>query len=271
MPFSFSESRALLLEFLRANPNGQYENAVTGVLELARGRGLVGPQPTRAERDEAYEGVRQHLWSLLVQGVIVFGQDRMNPEWPWYRLTDHGLAVVNGAGPQPYDPTGFMSDFRAQNPHADPVIVDFLDEGLRAFNHDCPKAAAVMIGAASEKALLLLHEAFGAAIADANKKAQFERDSDARWTISRKYGVLKDRLDRMVASRNLTGDLRETVESELPGLFNLVRRQRNAAGHPEIVAHVNADSLFLTLRAMTEYIRRVQALIDHFGANPADW
>lgn len=223
------------------------------------------------EREQVYELVRQHLWHFLVQGVIVFGQDRHNPNWPWFRLTGHGEAVVDGTGPQPYDPTGYLADFMAKNPHVDPVVFSYVDEAVRAFNHDCPKSAAVMIGAASEQAILLLHEAVGAAISDAAKKAQYERESEARWTISNKYNLLKDRLDKMVATKNLIGDLRETVGSELPGLFELARRQRNAAGHPAIVANVDADSLFLTLRVMTEYVRRIQALVEHFAVNPAAW
>jgi hypothetical protein len=271
MALTHARSRALLFEHLTTNHAGQYENVAAGVTEFAKSQGLIGAEPTRQERDEVYELVRQHLWSFLVQGIIVFGKDRLMPDWPWYRLTPHGEAVVAGTGPQPYDPTGYLADFRAKNPCVDPVVFSYIDEAVRAFNHDCPKSAAVMVGAASEQAILLLHEALGTAISDAVKKAQYNKDSDDRWTIVNKYNVLKDRLDKMVATKNLTGDLRDTVSSELPGLFDHVRRQRNAAGHPEIVANVDPDSLFLTLRVMTEYIRRLQALSDHFAANPANW
>jgi hypothetical protein len=273
MAFPYAQSRALLLDYLKTHQSGQYQNVVLGVIELAQQKQLLGESPTQSERTDAYELVRQHLWALLAQGVIVFGVDHRNPNWPWYRLTGHGEAVVDGTGAQPYDPTGFMAEFRSANPRADAVIVDYLDEALRAFVHNCPKSAAVMVGAASEKAVLLLHEAFGAAITDATQRTKFEKESQANWTISHKYGVLKDRLDKMVAAKKFASnrELRDSIDVDIPGLFNQARRQRNTAGHPEIVANVSPDSVFLTLRVMTEYIRQVQALIDYFVANPAEW
>ena len=280
--FPFEQTRALLLEYLKDKPSGQFQRVVAGVVELAVSKGLHTPPPGRQRGDgrsllkgtDAHgvpELIRQQLWQLLVQGVLVFGMNEDNPNWPWYRLTEYGVKVAQATGPQPYDPTGFLADFTAKNPGADPVILDYLTEAVTAFNHGCPKSAAVMMGAASEKALLLLHDAFQVAITDTSKKAIFDRDSRKSWTIHSKYRVLKDRLDQMVAAKKLAGDLRDTISFELPAGFDLIRRQRNAAGHPEIVANHDPDAVFLNLRVMTEYIRRVYLLIDHFDSNPADW
>jgi len=281
MNFPYQQTQALLLEYLRANPTGQYVGVVGGVVALAVSKGQYTAQPgfnpgdgrtmlDRRDRDDVHELVRQLLWQALVKGILVFGMDEHNAHWPFYRLTGYGEHVVENLSPQPYDPTGFMADFNAKNPGAEPVIVDYMTEALRAFNHDCPKAASVMSGAASEKAVLLLCEQFHQAMIDPAKKAQFEKDTE-RWTISSKYRALKDRLDLMVTAKKLTGDLRDIVSSDLPGCFDLVRRQRNAAGHPELVADHQPDTVFLNLRVMTEYIRRIYLLIDYFRSNAADW
>ena len=82
---------------------------------------------------------------------------------------------------------------------------------------------------------------------------------------------MKDRLDKMVAAKRLPRELADTVRGTLDIGFNLVREQRNAAGHPEIVGQHDPDSVFISLRFTSDYVARVGALIDHFGANPADW
>lgn len=280
---TYQQTRSLLLEHLKAAPQGQYTTAWDSVLYLAWKKGFlpgVSAPPSATSvtsfvvgerREIVAEDVRQLLWSFLVQGIVVFGLDGNNPNWPFYRLTPHGKKVVDGQKPQPYDPDGFLAEFKRAVPSADPVVFEYLDEALRTFNHGCPRAAAVMLGAASEKLVLVLHEAFGTAIADPTKKAKFEKDSAKSWAISNKYAVLRDRLDLMVDGKKLKGEHADTVSGSLGGGFDLIRRTRNTAGHPEAPGDVDLDTLFLHLRIFTEYARRMAALIDHFRANQVDW
>ena len=174
--------------------------------------------------------------------------------------------MAQGQGPQPYDPDNFLQEFERENPGADPVIVDYLAEALQAFNHGCQKSAAVMIGAASEKALLLLLEAFEAAITDEGKREKFRKSY--KWTIASRYRALKDNLDRLVEAKVLPREQGEVVSGLLPVTFEIIRRHRNAAGHPEIVATPNPDTNFLTLRGFTEYVRGIYLLIEHLKKNP---
>jgi hypothetical protein len=60
------------------------------------------------------------------------------------------------------------------------------------------------------------------------------KDVSVRWAISHKYATLRDRLDLMVAAKKLPHVHAETVASELPSGFELLRRCRNAAGHPDV-------------------------------------
>ncbi|MDA4133643.1 MAG: hypothetical protein OK454_11060, partial [Thaumarchaeota archaeon] len=222
-------------------------------------------------RDFIKDHVQQVMWQLLAQGVLVWGlSGTLNDVYPNYRLTAYGRNVVKEQGPQPYDPDGFITEFDRLVPGADAILRDYLVEAVRAFNASCFKSSAVMLGAASEQALLLLHVAFEAAITDARRKSKFEKDSEGI-TISRKYKALKDRLDLMVAAKKLPFELAEGVGNELPAAFNFIRRCRNDAGHPEIPTQTDPDTVFLNLRVFTEYARRVTKLAEHFKNNPADW
>ncbi len=155
-------------------------------------------------------------------------------------------------------------------PGADPILKDYLVEAVRAFNSNCFKSAAVMLGAASEQAVLLLHTAFEAVISDPQKQSRFTKDSKGI-TITRKYDALKDRLDLMVIAKKLPHDLAETVGGELTSGFNFIRRCRNDAGHPQIPTATDPDTVFFNLRVFTEFARRVSDLTEFFKSNVADW
>lgn len=272
--------RPLMLDYLRENPTGQYQGAANGVARLAIQHGVLkkvkevfGDEYSYAlsntDSTRLREAVRQELWLLLSQGLLVFGMNENNPTWPWYRLTERGAEVVSSQGPQPYDPDGFLREFSMTNPSADPVIVAYLTEAVQAFNHGCSIAASVMLGGASEKGLLMLVETFESAIQDPAKKAAFTKSY--RWTIHSKYQALKNGLDQMISSGTLPSPLREYVVTEIPGTFELIRRHRNSAGHPELYASINPDTVFLNLRVFTEYIRRVYELMQYFQVNGVAW
>lgn len=271
-----------MLEFLKGKVGGQYVHVVEGIVALAVEKGRIpsdGPPQhgrvlnllDRPDELRLYEDVRQLLWQLIVQGILVPGLDKNNQSWPWFTVTEHGKTVIDSQKPQPYDPDGFLEHFSQTVPAADPVIVDYLEEGVRAFNYGCFKAAAVMIGAASEMAILLLYKQFDGKITDNRKAKKFRDESGTNTTIARKYQALKKRLDAMGVAGKLPEDKQRIVSDQLHGCFELIKRQRDAAGHPAIVAHHDPDTVFVNLRLMIEHIRGVYVLIDYFDSYPADW
>ncbi len=278
----YREVLALTVEQLAKNPRGQHANLVEYVLTAAKQKGLLpAVRPSTGvymvssgrtvEEERVSELVREAMWECLIKRLLVFGMDGANPNWPWYRLTEFGLAAVKTAPPQPYDPDGFIKHFDSTCQGIDPAVGGYVAEAIHAFNSNCTRSAAVMLGCASEKLLLLLCETFEAAISDPAKKAKFTKDINAKWSIAHKYATVRDRLGLMADGRKLPHEHVETVASELPAGFELLRRCRNAAGHPDVPGDVDPDTVFLNLRTFTEYARRVQALTRHFGSAPADW
>lgn len=281
MPLAPQIIKSLMFEHFRTGRSSQVMEVVNQVAILAVRKGLA-PVASGANPSHLHalgfdnmrfvpDYVQQVMWQLLAQGVLVWGLGaESNNTYPFYRLTEYGKSVVKDGAPQPYDPDGFVAEYDRIVASGDPIARDYLVEAVRAFNANCLKSAAVMLGAASERVVYQLHAAFGSAISDATKKAKFEKDS-AGITVSRKYGALKDRLDLMVAGKKLPFELAETVGNELPSAFQIIRRCRNDAGHPEIPTSTDADTVFLNLRVFTEYARRVEALTTFFKANPAEW
>lgn len=291
MPLGPQQVRALVFEALKAAAGGapqlggssQVASLVESVATLCLTKsiypnlapnshgGYATDRIPRNEREPLFDSVQMTLWQLLAQGVIVWGLGgRSNDQYPWFRLTDYGRVVVAAGKAQPYDPDGFLREFRKQVPTADPIVTDYLAEAVHAFNASCFRAAAILVGAASEKAILVLLDRFSAKILDAAKKTAFDKTSGGI-NIHKKYAALKDRLDRMVVAKKFNHDLAETISSQLPGAYELIRKYRNAAGHPDIGGAADSDTVFLTLRVFIEYSRRVTELSDHFNTADADW
>lgn len=274
--------RALLLEWLQRSERGQLEEVVNGVLQLAMGRGLaasgvgavgVGHLHFQRNVNLVRDHVQQVMWQLLAQGVLVWGMDAgPNDKYPFYRLTDYGRGAVKQQRPQPYDPDGFLAEFDRLVVPSDPVAREYLAEAVRALNANCFKAAAVMVGAASEQLVLVLADTFRDALPDPDEQRTFDKDAGGpAASVSRRYNALKERLERMVEAKRLGFELASTVRGELPSAFEFIRRCRNDAGHPAIPTQTDPDTVFLHLRVFVEYARRVTALAEFFKTNPATW
>ena len=72
--------------------------------------------------------------------------------------------------------------------------MEYVTEALQCYIHGLNRAAAVMLGAASEQAILLLIEGCGRSISDAQQKGRFISEVDKASSIVRKYAVYKRRL-----------------------------------------------------------------------------
>jgi CHASE3 domain sensor protein len=104
----------------------------------------------------------------------------------------------------PHDPDGYLNDFQRAVPSADPVIREYLSESLQCFRRDLNRAAAVMLGAASEQAVLRLIESYANSIVDANRKAQALSQVDKASSIFRKYELFEKGLRRREAQATQT-------------------------------------------------------------------
>ena len=72
-----------------------------------------------------------------------------------------------------------------------------------------------MLGVASEQLVLLLIEAFTAALVDGGKKSKFEKELDRGWQINIRYRALKERLDLMVDAKSFHPSMRRRSEANL--------------------------------------------------------
>ncbi|WP_188760804.1 hypothetical protein [Edaphobacter acidisoli] len=111
-----------------------------------------------------------------------------------------------------------------------PTVLLYMTESLNSFRGASYLGSAVMFGVAAETALLALRDAVHSALDTQQKKDKFKADTNGR-PAKRIYVEIRKRLDSLL--RQISSDLgMEDISAELTGIFDLIRKTRNEAGHP---------------------------------------
>jgi hypothetical protein len=265
------EVRGLLITALKQNGWKQIVSLEIAVGDLKaktqgshRQQHFVSDGRAYLERGES-SLIHELVWTFIVQGIIVPGVDDSNQGWPFLRLTDYGRRCIEQESILPHDPDGYLKDFRAGVTGADPVVVEYLTEALQCFLRDLQRASAVMLGAASEKAVLQLIESYANAISDRARKGQVENQLLKATSIFRKFDIFERGFVGVKA--NLPKHLSENTDSLLRGVFDLIRNSRNEAGHPASGVLVSRDANYSHLRLFIPYCQCLYQLIEWFQTN----
>ena len=267
----YDELRRAILERM-AQGVGRRTEGEFSIINNEQGLQDLLPDRKIAERDIRKFGslVCQIYHELYLERIIVPGTVGLCSsgamQWPWYQITDHGQRFLETREYSPYDPDGYLRRLKEEIPDVDETIVRYVEESLQCLRMDCLLAAAVTIGCASEKAMLLLIEQFGGAISDPAKKEEYEKRTST-WIISQKYKAFRKSLDSV--AEDLPKELRDPLESQLDGTFNLIRRTRNDAGHPsgEPVARETMRAGQVVFPDFCRYVYKLMGHLDEEGVS----
>lgn len=153
-------------------------------------------------------------------------------------------------------------------PACDGVVVWFYEEALRCYKAGSVAGAAFMLGAASEKAILLLVEVYASQIKDEKKREKFLSRTNNRM-ISIKYDEFK-RSYKSSSPQPKELPLAQDIEQLLDGAFNFYRHTRNQVGHPQIIPDLDKGVILANIGQFITYVERIYSLIDFFEENGVD-
>jgi len=210
--------------------------------------------------------VRAAVEELIGAGVLVRGYSSQQPNPGIVQPTEFGLSCLQAGAINPYDPDGYLASINAAVPNLDAVAESYLEEGLDCLRRQCHKAAAVMLGGASEAVMLALISAFHDALQNPNQRQQFERHAIKEWQIKKRVDYFRGRLAAL-PPQFLPHALREDLDIKLDGIFALLRAARNDAGHPNLNPSTR-ETVHGNYLLFPSYCTRAYGLIAHFGQNP---
>jgi hypothetical protein len=178
-----------------------------------------------------------------------------------YWRTAKGTAWSADADPPPEEVEGYMRLLLGLTPALDPIITEYVREGLSSFHREMFFSASVMLGAASEKEIYLLGQAMAGALKDANAQSKLNRLLEGRSL----YQLLKAIEEHVRSCAKLRGVF-DGAHIHLMSLFESIRKQRNDAVHPN-TATVDEDSVRLAYNSFPKAVEKAEALRAWFGSN----
>ena len=277
-----------LLQLVRASFKDQMGDLSASVffqrlwakLEVINDPGVVRPSPNQYHPGRAYlyeqsphdlqAAANQAFFYLLGSGYVYpkLTGDYLNfSRSEWYCWTERGLQWVKGAEPIPEAVTEYMKFLREHVPTVDNVISQYILEALVAFNREAFFAAAVMLGAASEKAVYLLTASLLNALKPSRRRTTMETAFNRRQLFTLLDCVRKTIEDGSAGSpAPIPYSVSEGADAHLSSLFEAIRTQRNDAVHP-MNAIVSASSVRLLLHSFPYALNVTEKLREWADAN----
>ena len=209
-------------------------------------------------------------------GVLVYNSGKIHVEGAeselkkW--LTELKVNIESGAAAPgillPAEIEKFPQTLQERVPACDGVVLWFFQEALRCYKAGSPAGAAFMLGAASEKAILILIESYGNRIkSQENREKFFGRVNNKM--ISVKYDEFK-RSYKSAIPKPKELPLAQDLEQLLDGTFNFYRHTRNAVGHPQIIPDLDKGVILANLGQFIVYAERIYGLIEFYEANDVE-
>ena len=272
MAMTREEARGVVLQALRKPGWKQFEELMIMVGEV-KARGLrpkqdEPPYITLDGRQYLERGeralVNEIIWSFIVEGILSPGMDDSNLNLPFLRLTEYGSQCLREDRFVPHDPEGYLAEFREACPNVDFTITQYLTEALQCYLRSLHKAAAIMLGAASEQAINLLIEAWLGSLEDEARRTTLSNQVSKATSIFRKFELFQKHANFRPA---LPKEKAENLDSLLLSVFDLIRNSRNDAGHPARMSDTTRETNYAHLRLFVPYCQRIYGLIDWFGSN----
>jgi len=142
-------------------------------------------------------------------------------------------------------------------PSLDPMVVQLASEAVLTYQNGTCLATAFLLGAASERLILQLIDAFAFTLTDDaravyHKRIQKERSLTKRWETFRQAWIESPL--RIQAAYDLDAEITQT--------FHFTRICRNEAGHLVMPPRFDCDLLRANLAYFRRYLAAVQGLID---------
>jgi hypothetical protein len=246
------EVRACMLQVIADQaPTRPGEGNLQSVSVLEETRKRLG-----GGRDHSLEeAILTVFHDLFRTGYLAWGFNLLNPSPPFFHMTEQGRRSLATLSRDPSNPDGYLN-FLSKTATLNPIADSYLREALACFVHDLPKAAAVMVGGASESMALELRDAIAGRLQSLSRPLPKGID-DWRFKVvlDSIYSFLDQNTGRM------SRELRDSFRSYWPAFLQQIRSARNDAGHPSSVDPVTFDTVHASLLIFPELAKLTGQLL----------
>ncbi|SDD56604.1 hypothetical protein SAMN04488071_0841 [Kordiimonas lacus] len=174
--------------------------------------------------------------NLFRTGYLAWGHNLSNASRPFFHITAIGKRAIEIGRRDPSNPIGYMAHLNsiASLPE---ISTSYLDEALHCFVSAQHKAAAVMLGAASEAIAIDLRDAVVATFGPEDNLP----NNLNNWLISKVLNGLKTFFDGKKSE--FPRETKEKYEAYWAAFTHQLRTTRNDVGHPTSLNPVSEEAV----------------------------
>jgi hypothetical protein len=242
---------------------GQLSDIGVHVVHLAMQEGLLSTAPDLSYGHPLAEKITAVVWELIIEGIYTPGTGMQTPNLPFVRVTAYGRKCFEAGELTAHDPDDYLRRLKAMCPSIDETTLLYTGEALDTFRVGKHLAATVMIGVAAESMLLRLVAAVHSALDTVQRRAKFEKDTKGKGARTQHDEVLKV----LRSSANpLPAKLGYVLTQQIDGIYDLIRRTRNEAGHPT-GRRLEREEAHALLLLFPTYCKTVHDLMEWLATN----
>jgi len=197
------------------------------------------------------------VWSLVGQGLAFIDYSQPAAENWSLHLTIAGQAAAVDMDVNPDDPGGYLRLLMADVPAISSTVKAYAEEALHAYNSRLYRASAVMLGVASEAAVLEVATALTKLMTETERHSYLQVIEARKQNYVAKFEAFQQKL-RSKKDR-LPEELSDGLDLTLNAVADLLRLYRNDAGHPS-GKKVDRGDCFIHLRMFVRYAQKLYLL-----------
>ena len=204
--------------------------------------------------------IREGVWSLIRQGLAYLDYSRFPAEHWELQITANGRAVVSDERINPDDQTGYIQNLDHEVPDLSEVAKNYAHEALYAYNVGLYRSSVVMLGVASEAAVLEVAAALAQTMREEKKQQYLEQLEAPNRSYNAKFEDFRQKLRSRTDS--MPEELTTNLDLTMNSVGELLRVYRNNAGHPTGKVASRHDC-FTFLHMFVQYAKRLYAIKAH--------
>ena len=211
--------------------------------------------PTANQPD--YRQIMEGVWSLIGQGLAYIDYSQSATENWSLHLTASGRAAANDEEINPDDPAGYIRYLLREVSDLSEIVKGYVHEALHAYNARLYRASAVMLGVASEAAVLEVAATLGQTLQGTEAQHYLDTINAHRRNYIAKFEAFRKKLESKKSA--LPQELTDGLDLTMNAVGDLLRVCRNDAGHPTGKG-VDRDDCFIHLHMFVRYVKKLYAV-----------
>ncbi|WP_339688267.1 hypothetical protein [Gimesia maris] len=199
-------------------------------------------------------------WDWISRGLAYFDISQPAPSNWDLRLTEKGKRYIEEEEENPYNDNIWYASLLKKAVGISDIEKQYAQEAIKAFVNELYVACHVLIGVSSESVIIRMAHAMAKSDLIEGHESISIAVGNPRIGIRELFSKMRPELEK--AKKRIPGNLADNMSIWLDSMFDVIRVNRNDAGHPTGSTLSKEDSI-MVLRCFVTYMSKACRLINY--------